>query len=556
MLPPLPSLSASRALLLPTAAFLFASLSFTAPALAAGAVLTPLDQAPPSFVDIRTAVAVTPTGSTRWNELTLPAGGRALWLVPVKPGATVEWVPRQFLNALDEATAPRIVPPSSTTTCPVRTSPEVVGAWSSVAANERTPVPTIAATADAVLSWANGQGYRVSTPFTDALTRVYADGWRVAMVDAHGDAMATTFGTLRVTDDAGAALPLSLASGLPTALRMTTFTIGSGEASLSALYAADVVRSALTWGPAGSNYRSWRDAFFFYPSEKSWLRESSSHEVMFDGVPVLGGASTRSVAEAYFGSASCAQSASSAASSNVVDASAYTCAGQRDLALALSAALPSDVVVGRWAATIPASTLGTNIELAFTAAPARGPVFRAQNYEQCAPPAAGGSAGSTGSYANPSGISGGSSGDSSGGAVVPVFVGSEGCGSSEPVVTDDPPESASEGCGSSDSSSGSTSDDSSDSSDGWDDSDDDSDDSCSSKHDSSSSSDSCSGSKSGSSSGGSDDGWDTEDEAAPKTHTRTHAFHKPARKRSSPVSRIALLGVALILPFRRRGRPT
>ena len=89
---------------------------------------------------------------------------------------------------------------------------------------------------------------------------------------------------------------------------------------------------------------------------------------------------------------------------------------------------------------------------------------------------------------------------------------------------------------------------------GWDTSDSsDSGDSCGSDSESSSSSsDSCGGGSSSSSSGSSNDGWDTDDEMSPKAK-KTSMKLRPKHSKS-PVSRVALFAVALILPLRRRAR--
>lgn len=533
---------------------------FATQAVAGGAVLPSLDRAPPASVDVRMAVASTPIGSTRWSELTLPSGARALWLVPARPGAAVDWVPRRWLDALDEATTPRIVPPRSTADCVMRATPETAPSWATTATTARTSALTVASSTEAVLSYAADHGYRISPTFSNALSAFYEDGWRVLLLEVSADATMATSGTLRVSDDAGAIVPLALSSGI----RMTSFAIGHGRASLPGANEVDVTAEDLRWGPLGSSYASWQNAVI--ADGQSWLRESYSHAALFEGEPIDGATTTRSVASSYFTSESCTATASAVNSSlNAVgstcapgsaarvpggtpctaaaasiDPSVVSCGEQVDFALALASAEPASTYVTRWVGTIPDDVFGANLPLSFRAAPAHGPVFRAGSYEPCLSP----SGPNASSGARPAGSSGGTEVGTT--DVVPLSD-SEGCGSSASYVGEEEPvpvDSSSDSCSNHSPST---------TSDGWDDSDS-SNDGCSKSDSSDDTSDSCCSSSSPKTPPSSDDGWDTEDEARPKA-VKPHAAHRPIRRKSSPASRLTLLGIAVILPLRRRHRP-
>ncbi|HVJ93940.1 MAG TPA: hypothetical protein VM580_29325, partial [Labilithrix sp.] len=127
---------------------------------AAGAVLPASDAPDAAFVDMRMAVAFTPTGTIRWSEVTVPAATRAMWLVPVRPGAAVDWAPTPWLDALDGATAPRILPPSTPSACP--STPELPAAWTKPRAKLPASPLAIQTTADELAVHVAERGYRMS----------------------------------------------------------------------------------------------------------------------------------------------------------------------------------------------------------------------------------------------------------------------------------------------------------------------------------------------------------------------------------------------------------
>lgn len=275
--------------------------------------------------------------------------------------------------------------------------------------------------------------------------------------------------------------------------------------------------------------------------------------------------------------------------SGTIDPTTFTCgSGVDDLALALSGGAPSRSFVTRFTGLVPQSGFGIDTTIA-TSTTSLSPVVFAGKYEPCpvvVTPPSGGSG-------SPSPTPGAASGDPrpyhfdqdnsgcNGSATTVVYedtgeeavVADEGCGSTSTgtgTSTGDDGDNCGGDTSSSSSSSTSSSSSSSGSSDssGWDDDDDDDDDSDSS----SSKSDSCDCGKSSTGSSTSSSGWDDDSsEAAPqslrlggepsastpragkaKRHHKKRSSNK-ARGRS-PVSRYALLFVALLLPLRRRLR--
>lgn len=576
-----------RTCLFAAAAALASSLSPSS-AEAGGAVVPRVGTSDPSALDVRMAVAVGGAGTTRWTEVTTSAPTHALWLVPARPGAAIDWAPDGWLAALDDATAVRVLPPSAAPSCTMPWSPERAAPWANTATKRPPGTVVVHATADAVRAYAAEHGYDVTPAIGARIAGLYEAGWNLVSIELTSTWSASSTGTLRVSDDGGAVLPLALTGSRASSTRVTAFTIGAGVASLPG--ARDVDARAIRWGSRGSTYAAWRRNVVEGSGGATWLRESASHAAIFEGTPVQGAIPALSVAASYFVNDVCTSSAQAAGgsagtlgiacapgaaarvpggsactpSSGTIDPASVTCGSADDLALALSATAPSSAVVTRWAGLVPPNALGADLPITFDPAAApRRLVVEAAAYEPCTPsgtdpPLTPPSGAPSSSSSGGGGSSGGGAGSSSGG----VYVTDTGCGGStttasttvyeEDVEESDPPASDA----TSDSCSGGTETTSS-SSDGWDS--DDSGDGCSgddSTSSSSSSSDSCSGgsSSSSSSSGGSDDGWDTEDEMSPKAK-KPHAKHTAKKKRgSSPVSRYALLVVALLLPLRRRGR--
>jgi hypothetical protein len=545
-------------------------------------VLPPSDSPAPVYVQMRAAVAATPSGSTRWSQVSVPPQKRAMWLVPARPGAAVDWSEGRFLDALDDATAPRVLPPNAVFPCPVPFDAERAASWAIMASGKLPSAPVVVKTtaADAT-AWATERGYVFGADVGARIAALYESGWVLLAIELGSSTSNATSATLRVSDDGGAVVPLAITTGAN--VNLTVFAIGAGVASVPG--STDIEPAALMWGASGSTYETWRRGIV---EGGGWLRESSAHEALFEQTPVPTSTAIRSVASAYFEDSTCAATAWSmrsntgvvgstcapgaaarvpggttcVASPGAVDPALFACGNKIDLALALSAIAPQDAVVTRWSTSIPGGSSKSNVALTIDAATARkSPVVRAGSFGVCppAPPQQ-----SSGSVAPPMR----QPSSSSGGAVTvdhpaPVVI-SDGCGgsivaagSSDDDIVEEPPpdDSSSESC-SSDGSSG-WDDSDSDSSDGWDDSD--GSDSCSSD-DSSSSSDSCGSSSSDSS--GSDDGWDTEDSEMSPQSKGIKAGKKPQKKphvkrtknTRSPVSRFALLGAALLLPLRRRRR--
>lgn len=470
---------------------------------AAGAVL-PLVEAPDAaFVDVRMALSVSTTGSTRWSEITVPANEQAMWLVPVRPGAAIDWTPAWWLDALDHATAPHVVGPAHAPTCATRSAPEVPPPWTAPRPKQPPAALAIHETTNSARAYATERGYRLTPRIASRMSELVANGWSLVALEVAASSAAQSTSTLRVTDDGGAILPLVLTGQSST--RLTVFAIGDGVASVTGV--KDVDGSALRWGLEGSTYAAWRKDLIEAGRGETWLRESAAHEALVDGTSLADDASN-------------------------------------DLALALGDLAPASAVITRLVGWIPAGALGRNLAVGFDpAADRRSLVLRAETYEACPSSPQGGAPRRTPwrpPPPPPPDEDSSSSGCSSGGAI----------GTSGSRTTYEG-SSSSESCSGDGSSGWDTSDDS----DGWDDSD-----SCSRGSSNDDDDDDDDDHDDGWDSEDSDDGWDSEDMSpkngehrpAPKKPAKPHA--RTTKKAPSPVSRLALLVAALLLPLRRRRR--
>jgi hypothetical protein len=581
-----------------------------------GAVLAPTSSADPTTLDIELAVAVTPYGTTRWTRLTVGSSEQsAMWLVPVRPGAALDWANEGWLTALEDATLPRVAPPSEMAPCGMPSSTEEVASWSTVGPQKYPHDVVVLDSAETTRTYVTSRGYALSTEEDAKVGDVYARGYALVSLELDIPGPATSSPTLRISDDGAPIVPLALTGSTSTVTRVTALVVGPGPADLPG--ARELASSSIVWDFDGSSYAADRASALAIGGGAFWIRESSSHDVVFDGVAVPRAAPIQALSTSYFRDATgearptceaAAYDASRAAgivgqvcapgallrvpggatcmpTSGPIDPAAFACGPSiDDLALALSGTEPGGTFVTRFTGIVSKGGFGVDGAISDDGAPLS-PVVIAGAFAPCpgTPPS-------------------GSTSSSSGGSAAPAaplsptgherphhyHQSGEGCGSSTTIIYDDTGEEddvSSDSCGSTTPSSGddstdtSSSDDSSDSCDSSstddstsssDDSDDSSwDDSSSDDSDDSDSDDSCDCGKSstGSSSGEDDDTNTSSQSIAPNVssaksskppHRKTPA-PKPTSKNTkhrgrSPVSRGALLFVALLLPLRRRMR--
>jgi hypothetical protein len=521
--------------------------------------------------EVRIAVASTGTRTSRWVSLRVHGTGTTFaWIVPVKPGAFADLASDAWLESLEDATAPRVVPPDLVPPCGFAGGVEVVGDLSHVATTSPDSV-AVATDVPALVTTLAAWGLAMPGDLAPLVDQAGASGDSfVALRYTSGPGAEVVTRTLRIVDASPPDVALAMMrASAPVAVTAYAFT--TGPASFGSRAVA-IDPSLLLWrATGGSTYAGVRDTLLS-SNPGSWLVETSGHSPVFAGE--AGGIDALS--SAYFARAvtygdtaesagSCAANAGAWAGSlstvaaacptgalaNVGGATCQEVAGAGeiapdvfrcggiadDLALALSGLGPGSTWVSRARGVLAPGAFGSDDPVAATgtASESTGPVVTCAGYDQvCGTPGggsiapAGSSSTSSSSVAGDPGTAGGAGGSTAdpgaGAAAAADIAGaaldnSDGCGSDS--------SSSSDGCGGSSSSSDGSS---------------------------SSSSDSCgsgssSGGESGSSSGDSCSGGDS---------SNCSVVAAPARSRAgrSPVSRIGLLLVAFAALARRGNRPS
>ncbi|WP_437676350.1 DUF2330 domain-containing protein [Sorangium sp. So ce131] len=452
-------------------------------ALAAGAWLPGAGQA---SIEQRIAVAAGPERTALWTSLRFQgAGGPVALVVPVPPLAAIDVSSDAWLEALEAATAPRVLPPQGVSPyCPgeeAGASPfHVVGQL----AHEATLSPsevTVLADAEAVALWAASAGLALSPETAAQLAALQGVRFAAARFDAPGGPAITK--ALRVVAAGGEPLlPLSLTRAGDDGVLVTAWLLGDGRGALPSAAPVRLPAASLTWDARSqaSDYEDIRLDALAQAGFRGALVEGASHEALSRSV-ALGGDSIDSVVKAYFARAvaygdasdapgTCAAVAAAALESSlpvaascpraehgVVDGSSE-CAESPgrdetdpdllrcgpiadDLAVALSGLAPSSVWLTRASLWVAPGQAGTDWPLTFGAGRSVSPVVRAGRVSLMECPldnGAGGAGAGSSSGAGGAGLGGASSGDSTSGGSPTVHV---------PGAYDDEGPDADVGCG-------------------------------------------------------------------------------------------------------------
>jgi hypothetical protein len=424
---------------------------------AMGAVVT----SPPgasSMVEARIAVAIAApdaappadagegalTRTTRWASLRVHGQATSLaWIVPVHAGARVDLASDAWLEALDEASAPRVVPPDTSPPCGIAAGVEIEGDRThpaTVAPDAVVVAPDGASVAMALAAW----GFVLPRDLAAAVDAAAAAGeafvaMRFATLPASAPAADLRTRTVRITEDAPFAVSwslagLSLAGGDGSSLALTAHAMGAGPVAWGAPGAATPLQldpASILWDADGtSTYAAARDALL-QAQPARWLEETAGRGILFRATPVPGEPSVPALVGAYFGRAhtygdaaddpdTCAAHALAVATSastvapacapgalavvglgapceEVVGAGQIApdvlrCGGSADdLALALSGLAPGSAYLSRGRSIIPAGVFGQDVPLHPTAGAEHGPVVTAAGYDPPCGAAEGGS---------------------------------------------------------------------------------------------------------------------------------------------------------------------
>jgi hypothetical protein len=517
---------------------------------------------------VRVALASAGSRTSRWVSLHVhvqdaPAAGLA-WIVPVKPGTFVDVASDAWLESLEDATAPRVVPPPGPTpACVAAAGVDVAGDPSHVATTAPDVIaaaPDAASLASTLAAW----GLALPGDLAPAVAAAGANGDSFLVLRFASPAGDLDTQTLRLVDDAPPAVALALTQAT-SPVTVTAYALGAGPAVLGASEPLAVDTSSLEWRASGGSTYADASALLLSANPGAWLMDTAGHDPVFVGEPLPDGGDVPALSQSYFARASAygdasepsstcvAAAASWAASTSPVAVAcppaavgrvgsasgdvpcvetvgpgeiapgAFRCGGTADdLALALSGLHPGGAWVSRARSVIEPGAFGrdTGVTTAgASGAVASGPVLECSTWASC-PPAGGVAPGTPGGSPGTSSSTGGTDpGVSAAGTVAGAALdSSDGCGGDS--------SSSSDGCGGSTDSGGDSSSESSGSCSG----------DTSSSSSSSSSSDSCSG------------------DSSSNSNCAVRGASPSGVRGRSPTSRAALLLVAIAFVLRRRAR--
>lgn len=409
-------------------------------------------------IEQRFAIAVGPSSTTIWTSLAFdgPTGSVAV-VLPVPVGTALDTSSRAFFEALEVATAPRVVPPQGAQAMCAGEAPGTGVALDEDLGGKAPLSPVEMVTfvdAPSLESWAAAHGLVVSQSTLAALATFDPSTRFVAMrYDAPGGPALTT--TLRaVLPGAVPVAPLVLTAAKSAPLRVVTWEIGPGRGHLGGTEVeVDLDKLAFDVSQSTSNYAALRNGILV--DQQHVVVESASHEALRDNLAI--GTTQESIdgfAKTYFSraktygdttgdpiactfqsavvlgqtakvSAACPRadlgfvemgtSCVESVQTGEVDPQKLRCVGVTDdLALMLSGLAGKDAWLTRSTLLLPAGKLGADLPITFPTGPRRDPIYEATSVDLSG--CGGGSSSSTstgnsmGSGPPPSGVGGGSSG--------------------------------------------------------------------------------------------------------------------------------------------------
>lgn len=407
--------------------------------------------------ELRVAYAESGEWTTVWSSFRLEGGaGPVGVVVPLPEGAFVDQSSDAWFEALEVATAPRVLPPEGLSPyCPGESGPgNPFEVSASIEPTESLLPQTLALMDDAagVASWAAAQGLSVDAGLASKLAGTGAVRFLVVRFQAPAGAASTP--TLRISAPKGLpVLPFSITRAGASNVRVTAWLFGEGRASFTGTTAASVPGNAIVWNAktGRSSYVEYRDELLAGDPDRDAL-ESSGHDALADSTPIPGGAAAiEAVAATYFERAAaygnglpeagaCVAAAKGALDAdgvvgpvcprgdlaalagacvgaspgvNELDPAAFFCGpGADDLALVVAGAVAADTWVTRHTLVIAAGATGKDRGVFDGPAPEKLPIVQAAGVDigDCFGGAGGG--GTTSSSG--SGASGGSTSTSSG----------------------------------------------------------------------------------------------------------------------------------------------
>ena len=280
--------------------FALASLAVLSPrdAEAAGAVIGKEGETV-SVRSARVAVASAPGRTALWVQVGVTgASAGFVWILPVRKGARIDLGSDAWLDSLDAATSPVVLPPSTATpnTCDAGLSPQRLPPMTSPQSG--LPVATGLFTDRVALdSFVTSAGFAIPAELASALAPVLAGGAVIASTYATDDRPVRT---LRIVDSGPPLLPFALTGAAGLTAQATAFVIASAGAAAGSSPAL-LDPSLVTWvGDGLSTLVPARADLLDSWQGTRWLTESAAPGLLFDGAVIGPGATLPAVVARYF----------------------------------------------------------------------------------------------------------------------------------------------------------------------------------------------------------------------------------------------------------------
>jgi hypothetical protein len=256
-------------------------------------------------IEERVMLSRSPERSVLVTQLRFDSRGEdVLIVVPVTDGSALDWSSRAFFEALEVATAPRVLGPVDNDTCPDHDEPafDMTGDEEGLETLEPAEV-TLLDDVAAVQAFATDRGVVVSPALVTALGEQTNVRFFVARFSAPSGIAITK--ALRVVTPAPAvSVPLVLSEAGSDDLRVTAWAVGKGRAVVSGdAVSIDIGELALEAGPGTSNYE---DLLFsaLTPSAAApnpLIYDMSSHESLRQDIALReNGPGVKSFIRGYF----------------------------------------------------------------------------------------------------------------------------------------------------------------------------------------------------------------------------------------------------------------
>lgn len=257
------------------------------------------------MVEMRAALARGPSRTTSWVQLRVePGADELLWVLPVPAGTSVDLASTSFLDALEQSTAPHVLPPAGSApqgqTC---SKPSVAV----ISGGDASPVGGLAgqdvfSDVGSLVAKVTSLGYDASRLDQAALTTTTSAGGRLLALRLTPTLTAVdteTTVTVRTQGPQGGLEALPLLKSGATAVPVTLWLIGDGRAYAQGASELLIDPTKLRWTDlTTTNYLTVRDGLLT-SAPASFVVEVAGPRPLHDVVSLPGGSLIPPLVDAY-----------------------------------------------------------------------------------------------------------------------------------------------------------------------------------------------------------------------------------------------------------------